>query len=285
VARLNIEDSLFKDLRFTNLCIKLGSRRSAIGALIECWLLAQQKVSPENIAGHINQKDWDDQEIANEIIEVRLAKKIDNGFIEVTGGKDNFSWLVQKQLAAQKGGEIKAKRQKEAAERQPNGSRTASAVCPPTLSLTPTLSLNSSSNSSSVSKSGNKTKKELTIEEKDLNKKIWLVYFAAYLKRYGIEPLRNAAINSQVSKLREKVGADDAINIVKFYLTHNDSFYLKKTHEFGLCLKDAETLRTQTLRGKAITGTMVKTFEKSLQQAELNDQISTMWNEDKNVNK
>lgn len=114
------------------------------------------------------------------------------------------------------------------------------------------------------------------------NRKIWAAYSDAYRLRYGIEPVRNAQVNSQVSNLRKKLGVEEACLVVQFYITHQDSWYVKNTHTFGLCLNNAETLRTQMLKGKAITGTMVKTFEKSQQQQELNDQITTMWGADVN---
>lgn len=262
MARINIEDSLFKDGRFSKLCIKLGDRRLAIGALVECWILAQQNVSPDNPCGHIAAKEWSEHEMCEDIIDVKLAKRLENGLIEVTGGKDNFSWLVQKQLAAKKGGESKSFKTNNGV---PNGTRTApervpkaAESCPltPTLTLTPTLSLNSSSNSVSKVK-----KPKLGLMESDQNKRIWESYYNAYRLRYGIDPIRNAAVNSQVSKLREKVGFDTAVALVKFYLTHNKSFYLQNTHTFGHCLSDAETLRTQFLRDQKITQADVKNFE------------------------
>lgn len=99
--------------------------------------------------------------------------------------------------------------------------------------------------------------------QKEGNRMIWDSYLSAFRSRYGVDPVRNATVNSQISRLRVRLGVDDAVKVVGFYVKHNDSFYLKKTHDFGLCLKDAETLRTQMLRGRAITGSMVRSFEKS----------------------
>lgn len=101
------------------------------------------------------------------------------------------------------------------------------------------------------------------------NKIVWDYYFNAYRIRYGVDPLRNAQINSQVSQLRKKLGVEDACKVIEFYLKHNDSWYLKNTHSFGLCLKNAETLRTQMLRGQAITQVEVKRFEKIQQQSSM----------------
>jgi len=124
---------------------------------------------------------------------------------------------------------------------------------------------------------------EKNLEEKDQNKKIWFAYFNAYRLRYGIDPLRNASVNSQVSNLRKKLGVEEACRVVQFYLTHNDSWYVKNTHTFGLCLSNAETLYTQMNKGKAITGTMVKDFEKKVHSQERSEQIQNLWKEDEDV--
>lgn len=105
-------------------------------------------------------------------------------------------------------------------------------------------------------------KNTLTIEERENNKKIKEAYFNAYRSRYGIEPVSNATFNTQVSNLRKKLGLDDSIMVVQFYLKHQDGFYIKNTHSFGLCLRDAETLRTQALKGKSITQNDVRNFQK-----------------------
>lgn len=100
-----------------------------------------------------------------------------------------------------------------------------------------------------------------TKEFQELNKKIWEAYRESYLLRYKVDPVRNASVNSQISQLGKRLGAE-AVEVVKFYLTHNDSFYLKQLHPIGLCLSNAESLRTQMLRGRAITSRDVSNFEK-----------------------
>ena len=115
-------------------------------------------------------------------------------------------------------------------------------------------------------------KKQKTLDQAE-NKKIKDAYFNAYRLRYGVEPVSNAAFNSQISNLRKKLGVDDSVGVVEFYLKHNDSFYLKNTHSFGLCLSNAETLRTQMLRGKPITSLDVRNFEKTQNAIQINESI------------
>lgn len=102
---------------------------------------------------------------------------------------------------------------------------------------------------------------EVTKSKQDLNKKIWEAYKENYFLRYKVEPVRNASVNAKISQLGKRVG-DDALEIVRFYLQHNDSFYLKNLHSIGLCLKDCESLHTQWKRGRAITGADAKRGEK-----------------------
>lgn len=98
MARINIEDSIYKDNRFFKLSLKLGSREAAIGSLIFAWSLAQKFYLNEETNRRIPLSEWDTQEIKNEIIEVKLARVID-GFVEVEGSEKEFNWLFQKSAA------------------------------------------------------------------------------------------------------------------------------------------------------------------------------------------
>ena len=89
---------------------------------------------------------------------------------------------------------------------------------------------------------------------------IWEAYREAYRGRYGVEPIRNATTNSQCASLAKRLGGA-AVEVVKFYLTHNDGFYLRNQHPIGVCLSQAESLHTQWQRGVAVTGSQVRQFE------------------------
>lgn len=104
--------------------------------------------------------------------------------------------------------------------------------------------------------------KKPTEEQKNLNKKIWESYAKAYFDRYKVDPVRNASVNAKISQLAKRLG-EEAVDIVAFYLTHNDFLFVKNTHAIGLCLSSCESLRTQFLRGKTITSQDVRDFEKT----------------------
>ena len=83
---------------------------------------------------------------------------------------------------------------------------------------------------------------------------VWAAYAAAYEARYGHAPVRNARTNAQCSQLVGRLGLEAAVNVVRFYLTHQGRFYVQTCHALGACLKDAEGLHTQMLAGVRVTG-------------------------------
>lgn len=95
-------------------------------------------------------------------------------------------------------------------------------------------------------------KREVSPAAKELRQKIWESYSLAYFERYGTEPVRNATVNTQIVRLADRLG-DEAPAVVRFYLGHSTAFYVRCAHPIGLCLKDAEGLRTQWATGSKIT--------------------------------
>lgn len=160
MARINIEDSLFKDKRFFNLCLKLGSRQAGIGAIVEAWMLAQSFVEIENPKGLVSIEKWHEQEICKEIVECNLAKIIGNN-IEVEGADKSFLWLVDAKIKGKKGGDAKSKIKQENLaglhKKLAGGKPEVIQPYPPTLSLSPSpiLNLNLNTNKGSVISSAN----------------------------------------------------------------------------------------------------------------------------------
>lgn len=106
VARINIEDSLWSDPRFMKLCIRLGDERTAIGAVILAWKTAQKHWCPHK--NPIPNEEWAQAGIGREIIDVGLAKEVDDG-IYVAGSEEHFDWYFERLSAAKAGGKARMK--------------------------------------------------------------------------------------------------------------------------------------------------------------------------------
>ncbi len=94
----------------------------------------------------------------------------------------------------------------------------------------------------------------------DANKRCWESYREAYYFRWKVDPLRNARTNGIIAQIVKRLNSE-ATEVVKYFVNHNDSFYIKNLHDISLCLKNAESLRTQWLSGKMITHVEVKNME------------------------
>lgn len=100
------------------------------------------------------------------------------------------------------------------------------------------------------------------------NANTWDAYTIAYLERYGVEPVRNAKVNGQIAQLVQRLGADEAPQVAMFYVTINDSFFIRASHEFGLLVSRAEGIRTQWITGRQVNAVTARQVENT--QANLN---------------
>lgn len=100
------------------------------------------------------------------------------------------------------------------------------------------------------------------------NAATWDGYTIAYLERYGVEPVRNAKVNAQVAQLVQRLGAEEAPQVAMFYVTINDSFFIRASHDLGLLVARAEGIRTQWLTGRQVNAVTARQMENT--QANIN---------------
>lgn len=100
--------------------------------------------------------------------------------------------------------------------------------------------------------------------DKTLGSKIFESYQKAFISRYGVEPPRSSKTNKNCQDLGTRLG-EDAIEVVKFYVGHNKTFYVQACHPIGIALKDAEGLHTQWSNGKQVTYTEARAMENKQQ--------------------
>ena len=104
----------------------------------------------------------------------------------------------------------------------------------------------------------------------------WLMYKAAYEQRYGIAPVRNAKVNSQVKSLVQRLGEEAGL-VAEFYVYNvGESFVLKKTHDLGVLLSGAESYRTQWATGRAMTNTRAQQMDSTQANASAADEAIAM---------
>ena len=96
---------------------------------------------------------------------------------------------------------------------------------------------------------------------KAANAAVWQAYADAYRRRYGIPPVRNVTVNSQIAGLVKRVGAEDAVLLALDYLKQDAKMY--EFHPLGLLLRDCEKLVTAMKIGARDVG-QAKTYRQEL---------------------
>jgi hypothetical protein len=77
----------------------------------------------------------------------------------------------------------------------------------------------------------------------------WNAYSRAYLKRYGVSPLRGAKVNKLLCSLVDQVGAEQAPHVAHYYVSLNDQWYQKKSHDIPTLVQNAQGIFTQWATG------------------------------------
>ena len=112
-----------------------------------------------------------------------------------------------------------------------------------------------------VEQKAQQPKSDVLDKQATLRASTWQHYEQAYIERYSIRPLRNKKVNSQVKAFVELVG-EDAPKIAYFYVFHNNAWYIRKGHDIGTLLSDAQAIARDFYRGQQTTAKDAQQIEK-----------------------
>lgn len=92
----------------------------------------------------------------------------------------------------------------------------------------------------------------------------WAAYSAAYERRYGAKPVRNATVNAKVKQFVQRLGHDESPAVAEFYADRvSERLVVQRMHDFGLLLSGAEGYRTQWAAGATMTSTRAQQIDQS----------------------
>jgi hypothetical protein len=77
----------------------------------------------------------------------------------------------------------------------------------------------------------------------------WDAYSEAYFKRYGVSPLRGAKVNKLLCSLVDQIGLENAPHVAAYYVTLDDQWYQKKSHDVPTLIQNAQGIFTQWATG------------------------------------
>ena len=121
--------------------------------------------------------------------------------------------------------------------------------------------------------------KRVSTPKKGKSTATWNAYSRAYLHRYRDAPLRNAKVSKLLCQFVDQVGADDAPMIAAYYLTLDDQWYQKKSHDVPTLLQNAQGIRTQWATGTNRTSQQIRQTERMSGNAQAVNEVKQMIRE------
>lgn len=256
MARINVEDSLFRDNRFLKLTIKTGSVPLALGLLIQAWIVAQKFYLTDSQT--IPLDHWKAQELSDLLIEVGLAEIVGDG-VRMKGAEAQFGWLKHRAEAGRKGGQTKAKNK---AESKAKTSQAKSSK-PKQTQASSSFSFSYSSSSSNSDSKYLSSKGEGTAStDVDGAPSGGLVkspiglfvanYVNAYQLRYGMtaRPPLSGKVQGQIKRFLSEVPLERACDMIQVYCQMQDKWFETKCHDFGTFIENQAKIALALDTGK-----------------------------------
>lgn len=107
-------------------------------------------------------------------------------------------------------------------------------------------------------------------------KTTWAAYRAAYRIRHGVDPVRNAKVNTNVRDLVKRLGREEAPLVAGWFLSVNENYAVKRMHDLGVLLAGAEAYRTQWATGRQVTCTSARQQDQTQANANAADDAKAL---------
>jgi hypothetical protein len=275
MPRINFEDSVWLDVRFSQLVVELSKRyqempipvvrQLAVGALMTMWRSAQEYwTNKDDPHSPIPEAIWQRNHFFDELITSGFAERTDDG-VRAKGSNEAFRWIEQNQENGQKGGKVKKPndciKRSEANRSEPKRSEasysySSSFSSSNTNTNTNTNTFNEGVGSLPVAVAP-ATRKKAVKREPTEGSEVWNAYRASMLKTWNMDPPRSAKTASQATQLVSLVGLEKAKELATYFPTRRSNFYVGKGHPFGLLLTDHMALLRELSAGMKMTKEVV----------------------------
>lgn len=285
MARINIEDSLFKEDGFLSLIEKTGNRYMALGMVVSAFSLAQKHWLKHK---SIPEAEW--PSALNMLVETGLVINKGNSFY-VKGSEDAFAWLERNS----KGGKSKSEKKMSSLKKARNNkakalnlSRTKAEpdlnlsedltlplilTLPPILSANSISSSNSDSNSNSVSlKRGSENSKsekaptKVVAPLKYSTANLIATYCDNWKKVYksSINPMIDGKSAKLLKNFLDHFGKEKSELVVNTYFKMPDKWFLTKKHDIATMLGNTNSIIHFLETGRVVTATELLNIEKKV---------------------
>lgn len=259
--KVSVDEMTWQEPRFLRLCQALGAGRSTtVGTLVILWHATRSR---RFVAGTraelLHCLPWPaDAKFLDALIAHGYVTTTDDGLVEVVG---NAAQMRVRAARSQAGKQGRAAASEAATKRKERAARRKEARAQRLLKEHKAAKAQALSVRAARDVAKSKDKPPTVAQE--ANRAAWEAYSAAYQSRWGVVPVRNAKVNAQIKQFVQRVGQELSPRVLAFYISHNESEYLRTHHSMGPAVRDAEALVTQYHRDTPITSRDLQRFEEA----------------------
>lgn len=284
MARINVDNEFWSDPRLHVLTELIG-KYEAIGAVVCLWDLGQKHWAKG--AHLIPLKTWKHVKFHAELVETGFAEIREDG-VYCCGATDRWEYLLRAIEWGKAGGQASAaariakygtaipdhasnRKPEELAEGSPNppfGKKPNAPKPSSSSSSSYSYALAKKSSSHSPDLSSASTKKEkntslslgasTSLRESDAPKQGSRVFIGrmveVYQARYHSRPILDGPTQGAIKRLLTTFPIDAAINLYETYLQIEDSWFVKKHHDFQTFMSNLQTISVSMNNGKQPNG-------------------------------
>lgn len=254
MARINIEDSIYQDARFVDLCAKLGGIDIALGAVVRAWSIAQKHYLSPVSSRLIPLAEWKKARLRDEILDCGLAELREQG-VYVCGAEEQFAWLIQRQNAGKSKKTRKKKETKAPASSRQRVEAGGNGSKPLPLPLSPSPSPDLIPLASQEANAPVGTR----------SRAVMGAWCQAFKARYGTNPATEgppAGASVRIAKLSYPI--ETLTEMISEYVKLNDPFLIARSHDLTLFVQNMSKVKVKLDTGQTIT-------RKEAQHAETGD--------------
>lgn len=276
MARINIEDELYKDARFLTLVSKVGLD-AAIGSIVRAFTVAQKYWLKNE--SKIPAEVWKKQMLNQGLVDVGLATLHGDGYY-VAGSKEQFAWLIKLKESGKKGGDLSGKIRSNKNNELPPSSGEATlkpplSLCNPLYSLLSSPSSNLNSHDSLLSqKSENfedmanlihiESKKKRRKAEPSAGVQSLIAHYCDlwFSKYKASAPISGRSAGCFKTLVRDH-GLEKATLFVDAFMQMNDSWYATKRHDISALLANLNAVAQFAETGRMFTKREINDLDRS----------------------
>ena len=252
-----VDDAIFRDPRFMKLIAKLGDGDKALGACVSAWIVSFEFW--KNGSKPIPRQAWLERCLSDALIEVGLARIVEDGAVYVCGSERIHAWYHKRVNAGRKGG-LESQRKKSSTARAKPSKRKQTQ---PSYSFPSPYPYPDSSPGPEITNAPHSTQAAPDVPPEDRLRRVVAVWCSEYKRRYQVQYRVTGKDAGILKRLLGGVGSVDTMSrIIAAYLDMPDPWFVNKRHDVVTLEANLAKVSQYEQSGQIVTQAQIRDLDR-----------------------